>query len=319
MKLNRRRFASLTALLATSAIWMMACSTGERSAEQSPPGSFVAMTYNVRYDNPDDGKNAWPNRLDIVEATIREAQPDFMGVQEALAHQMDWLKQTFPEYMTCGQGRGGGRKDEYSAVFVRRDRFQVEDTGDFWLSETPNVPGSMGWDAACTRMVTWVKLRDLATGRQLVAMNTHLDHRGKRARREGSEMIVDFVASLPREIPVILTGDFNSVPKGFVHGALTGAQPTDSGRCRLRDTWYDVAQPELASVEKKKSKKDEAAWEPEPGTSHRFNGKARPGGRIDWILVSEQLEATSIVIHDKGYEGRYPSDHYPVYATILYR
>ena len=308
----------------TLAYWVVCVSLGfmlgcASSTSQTEPtaevlnSELVAMTFNLRYNNPNDGENAWPKRTDIVLETVREANPDIMGIQEGLIDQVDWLKRTFPEYDSVGMGREGENKGEHMTLFFRRDRFELQESGHFWLSETPEVPGSMGWDAACTRMVTWASLYDRAAEREFVAANTHLDHRGREARLESAKMILEAVAQVPDSTPILLTGDFNSAPKHLVHGILTGRQPLDGQRCRLRDTWYDTPHLEVTT---------QSGGTPrvaEPGTSHGFRGRERAGRRIDWILVSPQFEAASIDIHDKDYDGRYPSDHFPVYATLRYR
>lgn len=318
--ITRRYFTLSLALLIGTVFLNVSCSTGNSGKQTAKakltPTSFTVMTFNLRYDNPDDGPNAWPKRTDIVAETIRTANPDIMGIQEGLIQQVRWIQENFPEYDSFGQGREGGEKGEHMTVFYRKSRFRPLKTGEFWLSDKPEQPGSMGWDAACTRMVTWVKLYDDVAQRELVAVNTHLDHRGKIARQYGSEMIVKFVAALPKDLPIVLTGDFNSLPSGMVHGTLTGTQPLDDDiRSPLRDAFYDNPRP----VEKKKKGAVDAYWEVEPGTGHGFSGKPRPGGRIDWILISKHLGAVSHTIHDVAYEGRYPSDHFPVYATLNYR
>ncbi len=316
--MHKKNFSKMLAcwLLCLSLGLVLGCaSSTDRtdSTTEAEKHDLVAMTFNLRYNNPNDGENAWPKRTDIVLRTIREANPDIMGIQEGLADQVAWLQQTFPEYDSVGMGREGEDKGEYMSVFFRRDRFELQDSGHFWLSKTPDVPGSMGWDAACTRMVTWVSLYDRATERELVAANTHLDHRGREARLESAKMIVKAIAEVPDSTPILLTGDFNTAPKRLVHGILTGKQPLDGERCRLRDTWYDMPHPEVTG------QVGGAPRIAEPGTSHGFRGRERTRSRIDWILVSPQFEAASVTIHDKDYAGRYPSDHFPVYATLRYR
>ncbi len=318
MRLAKRIFIGVTLL---AFIWLGFAGCAGNSAKKKDaelalaPDQFVVMTFNLRYDNPDDGPNAWPKRTDIVAQTIQEANPDIMGVQEGLAHQIDWLASTFPQYTVYGVGREGGRKGEHMSIFVRKDRFRIDKQGEFWLSEKPDVPGLKGWDAACPRMVTWLKLYDRMTKREFVAVNTHLDHRGNDAKKFGAKMIVEFVNALPDNLPVVVTGDFNSYPKGLVHGILCGQQPISGGRSKLRDTFYDIDW----EAQQEKKADGEPPWTIEPGSSHGWTGVIKPGGRIDWILVSPEFQALSLTIDDKSYDGRFPSDHLPVYARIQYR
>lgn len=170
------------------------------------------MTYNIRYDNPGDGVNAWPNRIEKVTALIRKYNPDIIGVQEALHHQLQDLVRVLPDYTYVGVGRDDGKvKGEFSAILFRNSRFGLLSDSTFWLSETPLVPGSKSWDAAITRLVTKARFFDKELKTDFIVFNTHFDHMGKEARLNSGAYIAGAVASSrsKTEIPIIVTGDFN--------------------------------------------------------------------------------------------------------------
>ena len=170
------------------------------------------MTFNMRYDNPEDGENNWRFRRERAAEVIVSHDIDVFGTQELLVNQLNDLKELLPGYAAVGVGReDGAEAGEFSAVFFKRDRFTPLESGTFWLSETPEVAGSRGWDGACERVATWVVLRD-KSGREFLFINTHLDHVGQVARDEGVSLLMKRIGSLRGERPVILTGDFNSEP-----------------------------------------------------------------------------------------------------------
>lgn len=183
------------------------------------------MSFNVRYDNPGDrdNGNGWEERRQRVSDAINFYDADIVGTQEVLAHQLEDLKLQLPEYAMTGVGREDGvTKGEYAALWWKRDKFDVVDSGNFWLSATPEVAGSMGWDGACVRIATWAVLRERRTGREIFALNTHLDHVGQVARREGVSLILRRVAELADGRPTVVTGDFNSTPDSDVVAHVTG-------------------------------------------------------------------------------------------------
>jgi len=258
----------------------------------SPPAPLSVMTFNVRYANPGDGDDVWENRTELVFGVIRRHAPDVVGLQEALPSQMDELRAAFPGYQFIGQGREGGRRGEFSALMVKRERLAVVESGDFWLSPTPDEVGSRGWDAALPRMCTWAVLRDRTSGDSFLAMNTHFDHRGREARRESARVILAQRAR-HAELPLVLTGDLN---------AGEDSPPLSELRAGgLRDTFRDVY-PGAATV----------------GTFNGFRGESN-GAKIDYVLVDDgwRVLCAEIVRDHDG--GRYPSDHYPVIAALVRR
>ncbi|HMG92921.1 MAG TPA: endonuclease/exonuclease/phosphatase family protein, partial [Chryseolinea sp.] len=168
------------------------------------------MTYNIRLDTPVDSINQWPKRTQKVVDLIRKYDPDILGVQEAIHHQLMDLVKNLPQYDYVGVGRDDGKtKGEYSAILYKKEKFSVLQQGTFWLSETPDVPGSKSWDAAITRVASWAKLRDKKTGKDFLSINTHFDHIGKEARRNSAALLKKKTNELGKDLPVIITGDFN--------------------------------------------------------------------------------------------------------------
>jgi endonuclease/exonuclease/phosphatase family metal-dependent hydrolase len=180
------------------------------------------MTYNIRYDNPGDGANNWQYRKERAANAIRFYEVDILGTQEVLHNQLADLQQRLPDYGVIGVGREDGKeKGEYSALWYKKERFTLLDSGYFWLSETPEVVGSKGWDGACERIATWAKLKDTLSDRTYFVLNTHLDHVGVTARRESVSLILRRVQELSGGLPVIVTGDFNAAPESDVIKHLT--------------------------------------------------------------------------------------------------
>jgi endonuclease/exonuclease/phosphatase family metal-dependent hydrolase len=275
-----RRLLSLALLLAA------ACTTTPTTAAVT---SFTVVTCNVRYGTARDGADAWPLRCDALAALLLAQDPAILGVQEALAFQVTFLEQRLPHHRRIGQGRDGGSLGEHASLFIDTRRFAIEDSGDFWLSPTPAVIGSVGWDAALTRICTWARLRQLDTGRVLKVWNTHFDHRGVQARRRSAELIATYLAEAPG--PQLLLGDFNageaSPPLAVLHAA------------GLRDTFRDV-HPTATAV----------------GTFHAFQG-GTGGDKIDYVLANAGVETRdAAILIAPAANGRWVSDHHVVTATV---
>ncbi len=249
------------------------------------------MTYNIRYDNPGDGINSWANRKEEVYDLLRKYDPDVIGVQEALHHQLTAITENLPGYRFIGVGRDDGKeRGEYSAVLLKRDRFQILDQNTFWLSETPEVPGSKSWDAAITRVATWVKLKDLESGKEFLLLNTHFDHIGKTARKNSADLIKQKAEEIADGLPVIITGDFNFTREDEPYAVIMG-----EGGLHLNDP-APVADP--------------------PGTFCNFGVNAMPCRAIDYILHSDHWESTGYNVITDNDGKNYPSDHLPVMTTL---
>ena len=255
--------------------------------------SLSVMTFNMRYDNPEDGQNNWRFRRERIAGVIKAQEVDVLGTQELLSNQFNDLSGLLTGYQGVGVGRlDGAESGEYCAVFFRKDRFTLLDSGTFWLSETPEVVGSLGWDGACERIATWVVLRD-RDGRELFFIDTHLDHVGQVARDEGVSLLMKRIETLSGGRPVILTGDFNSEP-----GSSVVAQVQKDGV--LRDAKAIAAQ--------------------RSGTDWSFSdfGQIPEAERplLDYIFVSGDIEAVRYEVLPDTFDGGYVSDHAPVMAVV---
>lgn len=252
------------------------------------PTTLKVMTFNVRTP-VDTDDNRWENRRDVMATVLRTQAPDVIGTQELVKRQADDLIARLPQYAWFGQGRRGGEDDEHMGVFYRTDRLRVLQSGDFWLSDTPQVPGSISWGHPLPRMVTWARFQRIADGATFTLYDTHLPYRDEdeAARLKGARLIAARLEALPKDEPVILTGDFNTTPDSQAHAALIAT---------LQDAW--TAAPKRTGPE---------------GTFHDFTGT--PGRRIDWIL-SRGLELRSVEAITFHQGARYPSDHFPVVAVF---
>jgi endonuclease/exonuclease/phosphatase family metal-dependent hydrolase len=262
--------------------------------------ALKVMTFNIRYGSAADGENAWDKRKDILLATIRAFDPDLLGTQEVLAEQADFLAEHLAGHTLVGVGRDDGkRRGEFSALLFRTKRFEMIASGTFWLSETPEVPGSKSWDSSLARIATWARLGDRAAGgRELVFLNTHWDHRGNEARVESGKLIRKWLAEHARGAAVVVTGDLNVTESDAGFRALMDPA---AGEPRLADVFRIV----------------HFQVQEEEATFHGFSGR-RSGRRIDFILASPELVARQAAIDYASRGERYPSDHFPVTAVLGY-
>ncbi|MBB6242494.1 endonuclease/exonuclease/phosphatase family protein [Rhodanobacter sp. MP1X3] len=249
------------------------------------------MTFNVRTGIANDGPNDWNHRRDIMVRTIREQHPDVLGTQELNKFQGDYLVSKLPQYVWFGIGRRGDDGDEHMGVFYRSDRLRVIDSGNYWLSDTPDKPGSITWGNPYPRMVTWALFERKADGRRFYYCNTHFPYRDQDelARTRSAQEILTRLNALPADLPIVMTGDFNSAPDKPDHAVLTSL---------LDDAWIGAG----------------SHGGPEK-TFHNFTGI--PDRRIDWILYRDFRALTAQTVTTQQ-DGRYPSDHFPVVAVLAW-
>jgi endonuclease/exonuclease/phosphatase family metal-dependent hydrolase len=255
-----------------------------------PAEKLRVMSFNVRYPSKNDGVNIWVERRDLLVRTIRLKKPDLFGTQELFEEQGRYIVEKAPEYAWFGLSRRGNHQDEHMGVFYRTRRLTLIESGNFWLSETPDVPGSSSWDMSLPRMVTWARFKT-PKGNHFVYYNTHFPHRrqDEPARIRCARLIASRIAALGGHEPFLLTGDFNSPAGGPVQAELTAT---------LTDAW--------TSARKRTG--------PE-GTFHGFRGT--PGRqRIDWILFRGPWKALEVETVTYNEKGRYPSDHFPVFSVL---
>ena len=267
------------AMLACLFALLAAC----RSVQPAAPPLRV-MTLNVRLPLLSDGPHRWQFRRDAMAALIRDAAPDVLATQELMLAQGDDLAARLPGYAWFGVGRRGGSQDEHMGVFYRRDTLRLLDSGHYWLSETPQVPGSISWGHPYPRMVSWGLFERRADGLRFHLSNTHLPYRPQDgdARLRAAALILERLGPAAGP-PVLVLGDFNDAPGSAVHRRLTAV---------LDDAWERTPRRDGPS-----------------GTFHGFSGT--PGDRIDWVL-SRGLRVRSARTLDQPVEGRPVSDHFPV-------
>ncbi len=273
----------------------VACSGGQQAASVAEP--IDVMSFNVRYDNPGDSLNNWRFRRDRVANAIRFYDAEIVGTQEVLHGQLVDLQQRLPEYGVVGVGREDGKeKGEYSALWYKKERFEVLDSGNFWLSETPEVPGSKGWDGACERIAAWARLKDKETGKVILALNTHLDHVGEVARREGVALVLDRIHEWGKGVQVIVTGDFNAGPESEVIRQVTDANHPK----HLTDA--RTVSPIVYGPD----------W-----TFHDFGRwPMEKRERIDYVFLGEGWKVTRYGVLAELENEAYLSDHAPVLVTV---
>ena len=262
-------------------------------------GALRVMSFNVRTSKASDGENAWGKRTGIFFDTIRGFRPDLIGFQEVVANQYDEIMVRLPELAFSGVARDDGkRKGEWALIGFRKDRFSATGEGNFWLSETPAVPGSKSWDAALTRICSWVRLRETATGREFVFANTHFDHIGVRARREAGKVLSRELSKIAAGVPAILTGDLNVTEDDPAYAGLVRSDTP--GAIEWIDAYREVQRERL----------------PDELSFHAFKG-GTTGSRIDFIFHTAHFTAIAAAIdRAKSADGHFPSDHYAVTAVL---
>lgn len=291
---TRRVFLRLTASAAVAA-----CCLAQVLAQAPAAGEPLSvMSFNIRYGTANDGENHWSRRREMLFDVIREQNADLVGLQEALASQIDEIVAAVPAYAVVGVGRDDGRaRGEFSAILFRRDRFRVADSGTFWFSDTPAVPGSKSWGNTITRISTWARFVD-RDGSAFWHFNLHLDHQSQPSRERSTELLFQRITAraIPAE-PVIVTGDFNVGEGNVAIHTLIGNPATSAAP--LVDT-FRVRHPDAKEV----------------GTFNGFAFGKTTGDKIDYVLVEPGTQVIDAAIIRTSRNDRYPSDHFPVVARV---
>lgn len=246
-------------------------------------------SFNLRMDTPNDGENAWPHRKEMVKGLVRFHDLDIIGTQEGFKHQLDDILE-LEHYAYTGAGRDDGKDaGEHSAIIYRKDRFELLDHGDFWFSETPEIP-SKGWDATCcNRICSWGKFKDKKSGKIFFVFNSHYDHQGREARHNSSLMLLERIQQIAGNHPVFATGDFNATPDDEPIQTIYDSAV-------LNDSYLVTQQPPYGTE----------------GTFSAYKLDAPMKNRIDYIWVTPGITVKKYgVLNDMQY-GRFPSDHFPV-------
>ena len=261
-------------------------------AKSGKPADIKVISYNIRVGTANDGTNSWKYRYPASAMMISDQKPDVFGVQEALDFQIKYLEEYCPDYKCIGVGREDGKhKGEHMSIFFNKKTIKLIKLGTFWLSETPEVP-SKGWDAACFRSATWALMKDKTSGKKFYFVNTHLDHVGWEARKNGLKLIVDRIAGInPENYPMILTVDFN----------------------------MRIDRPEFDDLKKVMQNAREVAVKTDHINTYNDWGKASADYIIDYIWFKGFSSCTEYETITKEYMNRtFVSDHYPITATLIF-
>jgi endonuclease/exonuclease/phosphatase family metal-dependent hydrolase len=251
---------------------------------------LTIMSFNIRFLNLSDGENGWGTRKALVEDVIARYDPDLVGMQEALLFQWFPMLDVLTQYESLGVGRDDGDiTGEYANIYYRKDRFEVLESNTFWFSTTPDVPGSTSWGAGSIRICTWARFRDMETGTAFYLANMHLDNSSSLSRSNSVDLLLERIADWTD--PVYLTGDFN-----MGEGTSPIVRLKEDGP--FIDT-FRVVRPDATAVR----------------TFHSFTG-AIAGSKIDYVFARPGTAVSSADIIRDDYDGSYPSDHYPVIATV---
>ena len=259
-----------------------------------------AVAFNIRFDNPKDGENAWPNRKEMVGKWIESESPDVIGLQEALRHQINDIKKVATAYSEYGVGRDDGKsRGEHCTILYLKKRFTLDkkDCGTFWFSDTPEKIASKSWGNEIPRICTWARLIHKKTGKGFYLYNVHYDHQSQSSRIGASNLIIERISNRKQSNePIILMGDFNAAEK---NPAITVFKEEP---LKLVDT-FRVVKPDEKMVK----------------TFHGFRGGSFMGGKIDHVFIlpkTAEVRSAEIVRFNK--DNRYLSDHYPVRAKLSF-
>ena len=250
------------------------------------------MSYNIRMGSANDGTNSWQFRFPATLEMIKDQKPDVFGVQEALENQLLVITENIKEYKQVGVGRDNGKKKgEFMSIFWNTKTVSLIKWGTFWLSETPDKP-SKGWDAACFRTATWALMKDKKTGKKFYFVNTHLDHKGAEAQKNGLMLIINRIAEInPQGYPMVLTGDFNIKPNN----------------------------PAILELDKLMTSTRKIASKTDNNKTFNNWGKAADDMIIDYIYVSGFSSCPEYQTVTKSYfNKKYVSDHYPIFARLIF-
>jgi len=248
------------------------------------------MSFNLRYDNEEDGQYRWSNRFPAIKEVWEKHSPDIVGIQEGLPHQIADLKSTLKSYNYFGTGRTKDEKSEQIGIFYKKNQdLQVEDNGHFWLSKTPHIKGSKDFNSDVPRLANWILFNFKNSFNKIILINTHYDNVSRLAREKSSEIISDFIKKRGKHDKLILTGDFNT-------RAGSRSIKTLLQDLHLKDALFEIG------VEDK--------------TFHNFEGEGI--FRIDYIFCSKEIKIKDGKVIKSKYHDIYPSDHYPIYVDLAF-
>lgn len=286
----------LLIILFTTLILLSQSAQAGNGDGQIPPKSLKQLkveSFNIRLDTSHDGINAWPHRQQLVLNHLQQTQPDVVGMQEVLVHQLDWLSEHLADYAFIGVGRDDGKRaGEFVPLLYNTRTLTKLDSGYFWLSETPKVPGSIGWLAHLPRVVTWAKFSQ--HNKMFFVFNAHFSHVSDLARQKSAEFLVRHIPTIAGDSPVILMGDLNTLDSEPAYATI-------------------IADPRLQFI-------DTALVNGhQPASTFNGFGTSTDHKRIDYIFISKGLTSSNYMTHEERDGQRYISDHYPISTLIMFK
>lgn len=254
--------------------------------------NLCLISSNIRFDNPADGANAWPHRRTLLTEILLDHKPDIIATQEGRYNQLKDFESLLADYVIVDQHRSWIKERMYPTFFLRKGAFELLQSEDVWLSETPDIAGSLSFGSAFPRLMTWMKIQPANTNVNFLVLNTHLDHVKKETRLEQIRVLTEEAKRLVEgRSNVIIMGDFNDSPDSDVRNVATNAFPG------IQDAWKLFNETEETS-------------------HHAFSGECQNGARIDWILVDQKVKIENCFLDKRMIAGKYPSDHFPVICKI---
>lgn len=301
----RKTSRTMAFIPAVAAVVIGSTFAADQATGEAPSPDLRVMSFNVKQHNPDNPKieaspNHWELRKNIVFEVIEKHAPDILALQEPYRHQLDDLLLALPAYEEVGVGRDGGAMGEFCSVLYLTERFRAEESGTFWLSDTPEIK-SKTWGHFYHRICTWVRLTENDSGRSFYIFNTHLDHKSQSAREKSVRLIAGRIRDRKdKSSPYILTGDFNAGEDDPVITYLKG-EHEEASPAPVADS-FRLLHPDVK----------------EAGTGSEFTGRI-DGLKRDYVFVMPGTQVVGAGIIRSHKDGRYPSDHYPVTATLRLR
>jgi endonuclease/exonuclease/phosphatase family metal-dependent hydrolase len=282
----KKKILLITALMALVPVFSFA----------KEPSQLTVISYNIRQGIAEDGTNSWEYRFPCSAMMIEDQKPDIFGLQEAYDFQVRYLKEYTKGYKCVGVGRENGKakgeeSGEHMEIFYNKQNIKLLKWGTYWLSETPDEP-SLGWDGACKRTATWALMKDKRSGQKFYYVNTHLDHVGREAQKNGLALIVSRIGEMnPNGLPTVLTGDFNVTPDDEI----------------------------LSDLNTKMKSAREYAVKTDKGQTFNGWGYEKENKAIDYIYYKGFSSCPVFEVIRKPYmDHTYISDHYPVKATLVF-
>lgn len=253
--------------------------------------TLKVISFNIRFENPDDGDHNWNYRKPILAEIVNGYKPDLLGTQEGREPQLRDLEKSLDNLILEDSKRPWITVRMYPTIYYNPKSVEVVDSGDIWLSKEPDIPGSTSFDSAFPRLATWIKGKHLETNEMFLYVNVHLDHVKTETRQEQIRVLLEEIAKIKGNLPVIISGDFNEGPSGGVGNLVK------TSSLKLYDPWLKLGHSE-------------------EGTHHNFTGNAYGNERIDWFLLEDGIKCLQICLNKDEQDQVYPSDHFPVFCEI---